>query len=111
MFGWILRKMLGIPKAPSISSATTPGAETSEGRIAIWNTVIASVLAVFAIFWPDLPREEIRTVLLWVAAILGAFSSGSYSIARTQLKTALSKNLQKLERERIRAGVLPDSIE
>jgi len=26
MFGWILRKMLGIPKAPSTSGATTPGA-------------------------------------------------------------------------------------
>lgn len=59
--------------------------------MALWNTVVAALLAVLAMFWPDLPREEIRITVLWIAGILGGMSSGSYVLARTLLKRELAR--------------------
>lgn len=101
MIGWLFRKLLGIPDAPTRSAPDTPGGQTSEGKLAILNTVIASVLAVLAMFLPDLPREELREVLLWVAGLILAGSSGTYSLARARVKAELAKGFQELERERL----------
>lgn len=91
MIGWIVRKVLGIPKAPTRASAETPGAHTSEGQLTLLNTVVAAVLALLAMFWPDLPREEIREVVLWAAGIVGTGSVAAYSASRAHVKSELAK--------------------
>jgi hypothetical protein len=55
MLSWLLRKIVGIPEAPELSDSRTPGLRTSEGKMTLLSTVIAAVLALLAIWFPDLP--------------------------------------------------------
>jgi hypothetical protein len=65
--------------------------KTSEGKLTLASTLIAAALAVLAIWFPDLPREELREVLLWIAGLLSAGTTAAYSMARAQVKKEIAR--------------------
>ena len=91
MLSWLLKKLVGIPDAPEPTRANRPGSRTSEGKLALLNTLVAAVLAVLAIWLPDMPREALREVLLWIGGIIAAAASGTYSLSRALVKRELAK--------------------
>ena len=91
MLSWLLKKLIGIPEAPDLSSSRTPGLRTSEGKMTLASTLIAAVLALLAIWFPDLPREELREVLLWIAGLLGTISTAAYTASRAAIKREMEK--------------------
>jgi hypothetical protein len=101
MIGWVFRKLLGTPNTPERAAADTPGAETSEGKIVFLNTLVAALMALAAMFWPDLPQEELREVLLYVAGIMFAGSSAAYSYSRAKVKTELARVIQDMAMEKL----------
>lgn len=107
MLSWLLRKIVGIPEAPELSDSRTPGLRTSEGQMTLLSTVIAAVLALLAIWFPDLPREELREVLLWIAGLLGTVSTAAYTASRAAIKREIEKTDRSHRRRSVSSPLPP----
>jgi hypothetical protein len=71
--------------------ALREGKETSEYKTARWAAIVSLIVSAVSLFWPDVPTEALREILLWVAGLIGGGASVGYIVSRAVLKARALK--------------------